>query len=80
MSAVLIAVVVLAGVACPLHMWWSHRRGGPGCLPAGRGSEGDLNDVRTVQHKLERSIAELAAQSSLQAPRARRSRNELPDG
>lgn len=60
MSTVFIAVAVLAGVACPLHMWWSHRRGRSGCLPIARRSEHELGAVRGGQQALERSIAEVA--------------------
>jgi hypothetical protein len=65
-SIVLVAVAVLAGVACPLHMWWSHRRGRPGCMPAGKRSEGKLDSVRSAQQTLERSIAEVAARHPIE--------------
>lgn len=61
MSTVLVAVAVLAAVACPLHMWWSYRRGRPGCIPMGKPREGKLDNVRSAQQTLERSIAEVAA-------------------
>ncbi|MHB8243181.1 MAG: hypothetical protein ACYDHN_14475 [Solirubrobacteraceae bacterium] len=61
MSTVLVAVAVLAGIACPLHMWWSHRRGRPGCMPASNRSEGEFDSARSAQQTLERSIAEVAA-------------------
>jgi hypothetical protein len=65
-SIVLVAVAVFAGVACPLHMWWSHRRGRPGCIPVGKSREGNLDSVRSAQQTLERSIAEVAARHPIE--------------
>jgi hypothetical protein len=61
MSIAVVAVAVLVAVACPLHMWWSHRRGKPGCVPMGRRGRPDRDDVRGRQLALQRSIAEVAA-------------------
>ena len=66
MSTALVAVAVLAGIACPLHMWWSHRRGRPGCMPAGNRSKGELDGVRSAQQTLERTIAEVAARHPIE--------------
>ena len=60
MSTALVAVAALAGVACPLHMWWSHRRAHAGCIPTRNRSEGELDGMRSAQQTLERSIAEVA--------------------
>jgi hypothetical protein len=65
-SIVLVAVAVFAGVACPLHMWWSHRRGRPGCIPVGKHSEGNLDSVRCAQQTLERSIAQVAGRHPIE--------------
>jgi hypothetical protein len=70
-SIVLVAVAVLAGVACPLHMWWSHRRGRPGCMPVGKPGEGQLDSVRSAQQTLERSITEVAARHPVEHPPGR---------
>jgi hypothetical protein len=65
-STVFLAVAVVAGVGCPLHMWWSHRRGRQGCRPMGRRSEHDLDGVRAGQRALERSIAEIAVRQPVE--------------
>jgi len=60
----LIALGVLAGAACPVHMWWQHRRGRQAacCLPA-QTPESDrlaaLEAVRARQAELAAQIREL---------------------
>jgi len=58
-TALLIALIVLAGVACPLHMWWQQRRGRRAacCLPTNQShTPGDLESLRTRQEELRRQL------------------------
>ncbi len=59
-QSLVLVLAVLAGLACPLHMWWSHRRGRQ--LPAGgRGTStwtAQLEGLRARQQRLGALIAE----------------------
>lgn len=56
----LIALVALAGAACPLHMWWQHRRGRRAtCCVPGQAPE---NDRSVALEAVSARQAELAAQ------------------
>jgi hypothetical protein len=64
----LIALVALAGAACPLHMWWQHRRGRRAtcCVP----SQAPENDRSLALEAVRARQAELAAQiHELDSPR-----------
>ena len=61
-TGILIALVVVAALACPLMMWWQSRRGRAAvcCVPA-RPSEksGEVEALRARQERLAAQIAEL---------------------
>ncbi len=63
MSTVLPIVVGLVSLACPLHMWWSHRRGRPSCLPTRNAADADR--VHAAQEELKRAVTELASRTPL---------------
>ncbi|MEJ7753433.1 MAG: hypothetical protein WKF46_10865 [Candidatus Limnocylindrales bacterium] len=58
MSTAILIVAIVAGLACPLHMWWQQRRGRAAarCVP-GAHKEGDIAALRARQQELERQIA-----------------------
>ena len=58
--AIILGVAVLAGLFCPLHMWWSHRRGRQtACCPAARNPDRSrrIEDVRAGHERLRTMIA-----------------------
>lgn len=61
MTALLIAVVLVAALACPAMMWWSERRGRSAqCCPSRRSSEerpASLEELRAEQQRLDALIA-----------------------
>lgn len=67
MSTVLPIVVGLVCLACPLHMWWSHRKGRPGCMPMSNTT--DAESVRLAQQRLKHAVSDLAASAPAQEPR-----------
>ena len=61
MSAVLLAVAVLAGLACPAHMLWRARRGRhSGCITAPADTD-EASMVATRQRSLAEQVASLNA-------------------
>lgn len=56
---VLLGAAALAGLLCPLHMWWSHCRGRqPACCPPARKGELAEVDLRARQQRLRAMIGE----------------------
>ena len=63
MEAVILGVAVLAGLACPVHMWWSHRRGKAAscCPPMSERTTPveDAESLRARRAEIEARLAEL---------------------
>ncbi len=75
-TALLVALVVIAGAACPLHMWWQQRRGRrAACCPPRKQSQesGDLETLRARQEELSRQLTLVREQGAAErhAPPAR---------
>lgn len=62
-TALLVAAVLIAGLACPAMMWWQRRRGQDAacCLPVeGRGKDAaELDGLREKNDALSARLAEL---------------------
>ncbi|MHB8659919.1 MAG: hypothetical protein ACYC91_18640 [Solirubrobacteraceae bacterium] len=59
-QGVILGLAVVAGLACPLHMWWSHRRGRTtACgMPHVSGNDDpELEALRTRQIRLSSMIS-----------------------
>lgn len=63
-TAAFLAVAIVAGAACPLHMWWQRRRGRDAacCAPRARNhEEPDLEALRARRRDVSARIVELEA-------------------
>lgn len=63
-TAAVIALAIVAGAACPLHMWWQQRRGRQAdcCVLASRNHDAsDVEALRARQHDVSNQIVELEA-------------------
>ena len=62
MEPLVVGLVVAAGLACPLHMWWAHRRGKQAaCCPPRRTQTAlpdDLDGLRARRREVEAQLAE----------------------
>lgn len=58
-DALLLGVVVLAALACPLHMLWAHRRGRQAMCCPPRPAEESLEALQARRRDLEARLAEL---------------------
>ena len=67
-DALLIALVLVAALACPLAMWWQARRGRPAaCIVAPRNrSEGVDDDVEGLRTRHDELGARIARMESVQ--------------
>jgi uncharacterized iron-regulated membrane protein len=58
-QTVILGLAVVAGLACPLHMWWSHRRGRRAACwaPVVPAAESEIEALRTRQAHLRTLVA-----------------------
>ena len=61
-EALLYALILAAGLACPIHMWWANRRGHrPACCPPKRQDPPqDLDTLLQRRAQIEARLAEFA--------------------
>ena len=67
-TGLLVALIVVAAAACPLHMWWQQRNGGRTFCSRSSGS-GEPDDLRALgarQADLRRRLAVLSEQAPLE--------------
>jgi hypothetical protein len=68
-TTALAALVLVVALACPVHMWWRHRRGEhPSCVPAGGAP--DRDDLRARHLGLSQQLEALAAEEDRASERA----------
>jgi hypothetical protein len=73
MSEIILGAAALAGLACPLHMWWSHRRGRQAacCRSAHEpGPSSEIDELRARQERLGAMIAARAGAADTNEPPA----------
>jgi len=66
-QGLILGIAVVAGLACPAHMWWSHRRGSQAaCCPPSRNAGGDseIEALRARQQHLRARLGEHEAMVS----------------
>ena len=79
-TGILIALVVVAGLACPLMMWWQNRRGRAAacCMPVSpKPGETDLDELRARQKALASKITEFEGREPQPTDSAARLRTEV---
>ncbi len=62
MTEAILVLAIIAGLACPVHMWWQHRRGRQAaCCPPQRDADAsrDVEGLRTRHAQLSAGIAEM---------------------
>lgn len=67
MTEAILVLAIIAGLACPVHMWWQHRRGRQAaCCPPQRGADAglDVEGLRTRHAQLSARIAEMERTAS----------------
>ena len=64
-QGVILGLAIAAGLACPLHMWWSQRRGRRAACsaPGVPSAESEIEVVLTRQAQLRTLVAEHAGAS-----------------
>jgi hypothetical protein len=67
----LIGLILVAALACPLHMWWAHRRGKQAvCCPPRKAEPAlpdDIESLRARRREVEAQLAEFEVHAG-QAP------------
>jgi hypothetical protein len=64
LDLLLVAAVLVAGLACPALMWWQHRRGGTvACCPPRRSRTASLEALHERQAAVSKRIAELEGET-----------------
>ena len=73
-DALLVGLVVVAALACPLHMWWMHRRGKrAACCPPQRDQAStDVAALRARRDEIEAQLAEFDVADDAPTTAARR--------
>jgi hypothetical protein len=66
MEPLFIGLVFVAALACPLHMWWAHRRGKQAaCCPPRKSQASlpeDIDGLRARRREVEAQLAEFEVQ------------------